>query len=289
MQLSTGEKIYKVVNNILLFIVALVMLYPFIYVLAVSLSDVVAVSQGRVWLFPIGFNLSAYERIFSQPILWVAYGNSLFILVVGTLLSVFLTILAAYPLSKKRLRGRTFFTFIIALTLWIKVPMIPFYLNMQNLHLDNSLIGYIVAFAISAFYVVILKTYFQSIPESLEESAKLDGASDFQILWRIMAPLAVPSILTIALYYAVDKWNGYFWAMTLLKDERFTTLQVYLKKLVVEMNVTEEMNALGDLGNIIPETFIYATIVVAVIPMMIIYPFVQKFLIKGMMVGAVKG
>jgi len=289
MRLSLGERVYKAVNAAVFGMITIVMLYPFIYVLAVSVSDVLSVSQGRVWLFPLGINFAAYKRIFSQGILWVSYRNSLIVLFLGTVLSVFLSIMAAYPLSKKRLRGRGFFTFLIALTMWIKVPMIPLYLNIQNLHLDNSLWGYIIAFSVSAFYVIILKTYFQSIHESLEESAKLDGASDFQILWNIMAPLAIPSILTIALYYAVDKWNGYFWAMLLLKDERLTLLQVYLKKLVVELNVSEEMNAMGDRGSIIPETFIYATIVVSVIPMILIYPFIQKYLIKGMMVGAVKG
>lgn len=289
MQLSSGEKIYKMINAILLGLVTITMLYPFIYVLSVSMSDVIAVSQGRIWLYPIGINLSAYKRIFSQAILWISFRNSLVILFVGTFVSVSLSILAAYPISKKRLRGRTFFTFVIALTMWIKVPMIPFYLNVQNLGLDNSMPGYIIAFSVSAFYVIILKTYFQSVPESLEESAKLDGASDFQILWNVMAPLAIPSIFTISLYYAVDKWNGYFWAMIMLKSEELTTLQVYLKKLVVELNVTEETSALGDRGSIIPETFIYATIVVSMIPMMLIYPFVQKYLIKGMMVGAIKG
>ena len=207
MQLSSGEKIYKMINAILLGLVTITMLYPFIYVLSVSMSDVIAVSQGRIWLYPIGINLSAYKRIFSQAILWISFRNSLVILFVGTFVSVSLSILAAYPISKKRLRGRTFFTFVIALTMWIKVPMIPFYLNVQNLGLDNSMPGYIIAFSVSAFYVIILKTYFQSVPESLEESAKLDGASDFQILWNVMAPLAIPSIFTKSLYYAVDKWN----------------------------------------------------------------------------------
>ncbi|MDF2926942.1 MAG: sugar transporter permease [Paenibacillaceae bacterium] len=289
MRRSLGEKIFGVINTFILSLVGILTVYPFIYLASVSVSNVSAVERGAVWLLPQGFNLSAYQRLLQDPDIWISYKNSIILLVVGTAVNVLLTICAAYPLSRKRFRGKMIFTFMIAFTMWFKTPMIPFYLIIQKYGLDNSLTSLIVGFAISAFYVILLRTYFQSIPDAMEESAKIDGANDFIIMARIYLPLSIPSIAAISLYYAVGRWNSYFWAMILLRDDSKVTLQVLLKKLVVQMNLSDQIGLVGDFGAINSETFIYATIVIATIPMLILYPFVQKYFVQGIMVGAVKG
>ncbi len=289
MKRSFSEIVFNVCNVVVLALVGILTVYPFIYLTSVSVSDVSAVERGDVWLLPQGFNLSAYNRLFHDPDIWIAYKNSIILLVVGTVVNVLMTICAAYPLSRKRFRGKLVFTFMIAFTMWFKTPMIPFYLIMQTYGLDNSLSSLIVGFAISAFYVILLRTYFQSIPDAMEESAKIDGANDFIVMTRIYLPLSLPALAAISLYYAVGRWNSYFWAMILLRDDSKVTLQVLLKKLVVQMNLSDQIGLVGDFGTINSETFIYATIVIAIVPMLILYPFVQKYFVKGVMVGAVKG
>ncbi|GBF77305.1 sugar ABC transporter permease [Paenibacillus sp. 598K] len=289
MKNSFGERIFSLFNYLALSLVGIVTLYPFVYILSVSISDVSAVERGAVWLLPQGFNFSAYERLISDSSFWLAYRNSLILLAAGTAVNVLLTICAAYPLSRKRFRGKVIFTFMIAFTMWFKTPMIPFYLMMKTYGMENSISGLIFGFAVSAFYVILLRTYFQSVPDALEESAKIDGANDFIIMMRIYIPLSLPAIATIALYYAVGRWNSYFWAMILLRDDDKIMLQVLLQKLVVQMNLTDQVGMVGDFGAINSETFIYATIVVATLPMLMIYPFVQRYFVKGVMIGAVKG
>ncbi|NMA85370.1 MAG: carbohydrate ABC transporter permease [Epulopiscium sp.] len=290
LQPSRGEKIFYKFNYILLSIVALGALYPFVYVLASSLSSPEAVAAAKVWLFPIDFTLEAYKKVAQNPQMWIGYANSIFYTVVGTFVSVVLTILGAYPLAKKRLRGKWLFSWMTLLTMWFNPGMIPTYLNLRDLNLLDKRITLIIAFGCTAFYVVLLRTYFQSLPEELEESAKIDGANDLVILSKIILPLSKPAIATISLYYAVQRWNSYFWAMLILKDPNKIPLQVWLKKLIVEMNVGEEMAAVGDMATqISQETVIYATIIIAAIPMIVIYPFIQKYFEKGLMIGSVKG
>lgn len=289
MKQSAGERVFSVLNCIFLGAFGFLCVYPFIYMVSVSISDVFAVQQGKVWLLPNGFNLSSYQRVIKDSGIWMAYGNSLVFLVAGTAVNILFTVCAAYPLSRKRLMGRKFFTFYIALTMWFTVPMIPFYLTIKSLNLYDTRSAIIFGFAVSAFYVIVLKTFFDSIPESLEESAKIDGANDLTILTKIMLPLSVPALATITIYYAVSRWNGYFWTMILIKDEKKVPLQLYLRKLIIEVNLIDMVSLTGDYGSIIPETFVYATIIVAVIPMVIVYPLIQKYFVKGMMIGSIKG
>lgn len=285
---TKGEKIFAITNYIFLTIISLLTLYPFLYVLSASLSNPDDVITGKVLLFPKGLTLESYIKVLSTKGIWIAYGNTIFYTIVGTATSIVVTICGAYPLSKKRLMGRKFITFMVAFTMWFYAGMIPFYLNIKSLNLTNSRLGIIIAFACSAFYVILLRTYFQSIPESMEESAKIDGANDVIILTKIILPLSIPALATIGLYYAVDRWNGYFWSMILLKDIDKVPLQVLLKKLVVEMNVSDEMMR-GDMQTINKETIIYTTIVISVIPIVAVYPYIQKFFVKGIMVGSIKG
>lgn len=286
---TKGEKIFSVFNYIFLGLIALATLYPFIYVFSASTSSPELVVSGNVWLFPKGFNLEAYRYVIAMEDIWIAYGNTLFYTIFGVAVNITLTVLGAYPLSKTRLKGRTVIGFAIAFTMWFQAGIVPFYLNIRDLNLLNTRTAIIFAFGVTTFFVILLRTFFQSIPDSLEEAAKIDGASDFQVLTKIFLPLSKPALATIALFYAVQRWNGFFWAMVLLRDDSKIPIQVLLRKLVVELNMSDELSAMMDRTFYSAETVIYATIVVAIIPIVLVYPFIQKFFVKGIMVGSVKG
>ncbi|MEG0014849.1 MAG: carbohydrate ABC transporter permease [Cellulosilyticaceae bacterium] len=287
---SRGEKIFKIINNTLLGLMAIAALYPFVYVLSASVSMPHNVVTGKVLLYPIGFTLGAYKEVLGNPDIWMAYGNTIFYTIAGTIVCMILTILGSYALSKKRLRGRKFFTIFVTLTLWFDAGMIPFYLTLRNLGLLNTRTGIIIAFACNAFKVILLRTNFEAIPEELEESAKVDGGTDWQILTRIYLPLAKPALATVGLFYAIEKWNGYFWSMIILTDKKKMPLQVLLKKMIVENDLQSEYAAALDFSSTVSaETVTYATIIVSIIPIVLVYPYIQKYFVKGMMVGAVKG
>ena len=291
MKKSKGEKIFNIANHVFLMLISILALYPFIYVLSASISHADAVASGQVMLFPIKLNFISYVKVFALDNLWVAYGNTFFYTIVGTLTCMFFSITGAYALSKDRLMGRKFFTILVTLTMWFKAGIVPEFLNFKSLGLYNTRAVPILGFAIVAFNVILLKTYFESVPKSLEESAQMDGANDLRVLWSIYLPLSKPGLATVALFYAVSKWNGYFWSMILLRDESKIPLQVLLRKLIVEMNATSEFSDAVEMAKMgySVETVVYATIIISIIPIVIIYPFIQKYFAKGAMIGAVKG
>jgi len=284
---SRGEKTFYAFNYVILAAAALITLYPFLYVLSASLSSPKAVVMGDVFLYPIDITLDAYSAVLKEKGILTGYANTLFYTVVGTIVSLVLTVCGAYALSKKRLMGRKLFNILISITLVFQAGMIPTYLNFRELHLLDSRLAIIIGFAISTFNVIILRTFFQSIPDEIEEAARIDGASDFSVLMRIVLPLSKASLATIGLFYAVSRWNGYFWAMVLLKDPNKIPLQVLLNRLVVQMKPSDNM--LADSAFSVGETLIYATIVVAILPIVAVYPFIQKYFVKGVMIGSVKG
>lgn len=291
---SAGEHIFDFVNVIFMLILAFVMLFPFWYVLVNSFSDPIFVSAGEVYWWPkvsegsdLFIQLESYRTAFAQPFFWRSYANTVFYAVAGTAASMIFTILGAYALSKKRLKGRFIFNLMIVITMWFVAGLVPKYITLTNYGMKDSMWAIVVVFAITPFYVILMRTYFMSISESLEESAKMDGANDWTVLLKIFIPLSVPALMTIGLYYFVARWNSYFWEMILIDSQEKTPLQVVIKQLI-----TKETNAAKD-GEINVErdstTIIYATIIVAAAPMIAVYPFVQKYFVKGIMVGAVKG
>ncbi len=291
MKKSMGGKIFTILNVVLLSVIALFALYPIVYVFSASVSHGEAVSAGQVVLFPKNINLNSYKKVMEFRGLWIGYGNTIFYTVFGTVTCMFFSITGAYALSKERLMGRKFFVVMLTLTMWFKAGTVPEFLNFKSLGLYNTRAVPIIGFAIVAFNVIILKTYFESIPKSLEESAAMDGANDIKILVAIYLPLTKAGLATVSLFYAISKWNGYFWSMILLRDENKVPLQVLLRKMIIEMNATSEFSdavAMVQQGYSV-ETVVYATIVVSIIPMVILYPFVQKYFTKGTMIGAVKG
>lgn len=283
---TRGEKLFYIFNCVFLGIIALLALYPFVYVLSASISSSDAVVTGKVILLPRDINFDSYAKVLSEKGIWIAYFNTFYYTIFGVIVNLILTICGAYALSKKRVMGRTAISFFIALTMWFQPGMIPMYLNFRDLNMLDNRFTIIIGFAITTFYVFLMRTFFQSIPEELEEAAKVDGANDLTILWKVYLPLSKASLVTIGLFYAVYRWNGYFWTMILLSDESKVPLQVLLKKLIVEMNVSDEM---GNMAVYSKETIIYATIIVSIIPIVAAYPFIQKYFVKGAMIGSVKG
>jgi len=304
---STGEKVFDVINVLLLCFIGFITLFPLWYVLVNSLSDPAAVVGGKVFFWPVGFELASYKKILDQPEIWTSYGNTIFITLIGTAVSLVLSILGAYPLSKRRLHGRKFFNMIMIITMWFGAGMMPTYLNLQALGMTTDgatmLFGFlpvvydvrwtlIIAFSASAFNTILIRTYFESVSESLEESAKMDGAGDWKVLLQIFIPLSVPALMTVGLYYFVERWNSFFWAMIVIRDANKMPLQVMLRRIIELTTFTSGDSAGGgnvDMTASNTETTIYATIMAAVIPMLVLYPFIQKFFVKGIMVGAVKG
>lgn len=289
-KVGMDEKIFYIANYILLTIFAIMFLYPIVYVFSASVSNPYLVESGAVVLFPKGFNFNSFISAMQMAGIWRAYGNSIFITFFGTIVSMFFTLCGAYVLSKPELKFRKFFTMMVVVTMWFDPGMIPKYLNLRDLGLINSYTGVILGFAINTFNVIILKSFFEAIPRSLEESARIDGASQLQILTKIYLPLSTSAITTVSLFYAVSRWNGYFWTMILLTDDKKAPLQVFLKKLIVEKNMAGEATQMITPESLTsPQTIIYAVIALSLIPILIVYPFIQKFFKKGVTLGAVKG
>lgn len=289
MRETFGEKVFYVVNNIFLLVVGLICLYPLIYVASSSFSSVNAISAGKVFLLPVEPTGAAYKAVFAESDIWVGYANAIYYTIVGTLISLVLTITGAYPLSKKGLKGKGIVTFMMVFTMWFNAGTVPIYLNFVDLGLLNTRTGVLLSQACAGTYVVIMRSFLQSIPDSLEEAARIDGAGHFRILWTIYLPLSKAAIATVALMYAIARWNGYFWPMLLLSSATdLHPLQVVLKRMLLE--ITTSLTQGGDtVTNYSVKMMTYAIIMVSIIPMLLVYPFIQKYFAKGMMIGSVKG
>ncbi|MEH7011753.1 putative aldouronate transport system permease protein [Neobacillus sp. B4I6] len=290
---SRGDRIFTICNYIFLSLLVLSVLYPLIYVLSASLSSTKAVASGRVWLFPVEFSLLGYKTIFEYSKIWVGYGNSMFYMIVGTTVNVILTILAAYPLSRRDFYGRGIFMFLFVFTMMFNGGLIPNYLLVQDLGLLNSRWALIIPNALSVFNVIITMSFFKStIPNELLESAQLDGCNDFKFLFKIVLPLSAPIIAVISLFYAVGHWNSYFGALIYLRDASLFPLQLILRDILVQNSVDPSM--MGDATQLankigLQQLLKYSLIVVSSLPVLIAYPFVQRFFVKGVMIGSLKG
>ncbi len=283
---SAGSRAFDVINCILLTVIGFIMFYPMYYVLIVSMSSAVNIAQGNVAFIPRGINFAAYERVFHTATIWTGYKNTLVYTVLGTLINVALTAMCAYPLSRKDFYGRGPLTVFVTLTMFISGGMIPLYLVVNNLRLLNTMWAVLLPSAVSTYNMIVMRTSFSSIPDSLVESAYLDGANDIQILGRIVLPLSKPIIATMVLFYAVSHWNSYFPALLYLNDQKKYPVQVIMRSIIIEGDVAAETT--GSI-NVIATNYKYAVIIISVIPILMVYPFLQKYFTKGVMVGAVKG
>ncbi|MCQ8212178.1 carbohydrate ABC transporter permease [Cetobacterium somerae] len=286
---SKDEKIFDFINYSLLAIFGIMFIYPIIYVFSASVTKPYLLEIGEMYLLPKGVSMASFKAAMSLEGIWLAYANSIFITVVGTAVSMFFTITGAYVLSKPELKFRKVLTLMVVVTMWFDPGMIPKYLNFRDLGLINSYTSVIVGFAVNTFNVIILKSFFEAVPKSLEESARIDGATQWQIMTKIYLPLSTSALTTVSLFYAISRWNGYFWTMVLLTDDSKVPLQVFLKKLIVEKNMAGEAAQIITPESLTsPQSIIYAVIVLSIVPIMIIYPFIQKFFRKGVTLGAVK-
>ena len=271
-------------------IAALLWLYPLVFVISASVSDPQALLNGDVLLFPVGFNLNAYEYIFKNSQLLVGYGNTIFYSVVGTAYNMILTIFAAYPLSRPNLKGKGFLTFMITFTMFFGGGMIPTYLNLNSLHMLNTRWVMFIPGAISATNFIIMRNYFTySVPGELIESAHMEGASQLQILRKIVLPLSTPILGVLTIYYMAGHWNAYFSAIIYLSDENLMPLQVFLRRILIIGGMEGMSSGSTMTDNVIYESLKYAIIVVSTLPMIIGYLLVQKSFKKGIMMGSLKG
>jgi|TARA_B110000908_G_scaffold172712_1_gene242270 putative aldouronate transport system permease protein len=285
---SRGDKFFVYMNMALIALFTLSTLYPFIYITAVSFSDGSAASAGTVVYRPIATTISAYKYVLSEPLFWTSYVNTFIYTFGGTFVSLLIIIPGAYALSRPQLIGRRFFNLFVAFTMWFNAGLIPFFLNMRDLGLMDSYFGLIIAFACNAFNIILLRNFFEAIPESFEEAARMDGANEFQVLWKVFIPLSKPAIATIILFCMVARWNGFFWAMIVLKDEQKIPLQVYLRQVIATLKDDEEFGLQVLNFSYSVETVTAAIMVCSIIPVLIFYPFIQKYFNKGIMLGGVK-
>lgn len=287
---SKGERIFEVFNYIFLSIIIIICLYPVWYVAMASVSDSNLLTQHSGLLFkPVGHSIEAYKKVFQNPMIARGYLNTLFILIVGVFLDLVMTSLGAYFLSRKRLMFKKPIMLMIIFTMFFSGGMIPTYLNLKDLHLTNTLWGLIIPVMISTYNLIILRTSFESIPESLIEAAQIDGAGHIKILIQIVIPLSKAILAVMVLYYGVSIWNSWFWASAIIRNRELYPLQVILREILMQ-NDTSSMTAGSSAldTEAIGMTIKYATIMVATIPILCVYPFVQKHFTKGTMVGAVK-
>jgi len=285
---SRGDKFFAVVVSVLIGMFTIATLYPFIYIAAVSFSSGFAAQAGKVVLAPIQVTTEAYKYILVQPEFWISYRNTFIYTIGGTIMSLLFIIPGAYALSRPQLFGRRFFNLFIAFTMWFNAGLIPFYLNMRDLSLLDSMFGIILAFAINAFNIILLRNFFEAIPESFEEAARMDGANDFQVLWKVFIPLSKPAIATITLFCIVSRWNGFFWAMVLLKSEEKIPLQVFLRHTLANLSDNDEFAITQLDAAYSAETVTAAIIVCSIIPVLLVYPWIQKYFEKGILLGGVK-
>jgi len=285
-RLDKTEIIFKILSYVLLTIFALCCLYPFVYILSNSVSDRAQVDAGNVYLWPIGFQFKTYEYVFQQKGFWLTYCNSFFITMYGTLVSMLVAITGAYALSKPRLMFGRGFNFMLVFTMWFNAGMIPNYQNFLNYHVDNRLM-FIIALGFNAFNIILLRNYFSGIPTEIEEAATIDGATEFQLLTKVYMPMSKSSIVTVAMFYAVARWNGYIWAQMLLgADDQ--PLQVYIRNTLDQIirRIDNGGDPAGDGLSTI--SLRYAFIVCSIIPVIVIYPKLQKYFAAGVNVGGVK-
>jgi len=293
---SLADKIFDWVIVAILVVVAAIVAYPMVYVLSCSISDPDLTQAGQVWLLPKGINFEGYKRVFSSSKLIIGYRNTFLYTAIGTTLSVVATVMAGYALCRKDLFGRYWINWFIAIPMWFGGGLIPTYLTINAMGLVNRPVLIVIIGLVSSYNIIICRTFFGSQPYELQEAAMIDGASDFQILRQIVLPVAMPIIAVLSLYYAVGLWNSYFTPMIYLNNPMHQPLQVFLREILLlnqSMSVDDSTNIIDvellreqqRMGQVMK----YSLIVVSTVPMLVIYPFLQKFFAKGVMVGSVKG
>lgn len=289
---SKSELVFDISVNLIGLLVLLIVLVPLIFVLSASFSDPDLVLKGKVLIIPKGLTLEPYKMVFQNPDIWLGYRNTIFYTIVGTTISVIMTLLAAYPLSRKEMVGRRFFMVMILFTMYFNGGLIPTYMLVRNLGMYNKIWALLIPSAISTFNLIVARTFFEnSIPGELYEAAKIDGCGNMRMLRSVVLPLSKAIIAILVIYYAVAQWNSYFSALIYINNEELYPLQIFLRNILL-LGQTEQMgtNTVG-MGDKIKmaEGIKYSVIIVSSAPILMVYPLIQKHFVKGVMIGAIKG
>lgn len=292
-KLEISELIFKIVSYTLLTVFALCCLYPFVYAVSASISGRSAVDYCEIVLFPKDIQFDAFKRMFNDNMFWNSYSNTLFLTLYGTLWAMLVSILGAYALSKKRLLFRKAFNFFLVFTMWFSAGLVPQYLNyLQTKNVFNA-IGImddkwlvVIAMGMAAMNIILLRNAFEGVPSEIEEAAIVDGASEFQVLNQVYIPMSKSTIATVALFFAISRWNGYFWARQMISNANEHPLQVFIRLRLEQYTDPEVMAGWNEV--FASDSVIYALIVCSIVPILIIYPFIQKYFAKGVNVGGVK-
>jgi putative aldouronate transport system permease protein len=285
---TAGDLTFDVVIYLILICLSFITLIPFLQVITISLSPSQEINKYGLHILPTAITLEGYQTLLSKPMIWQSYYNTILRTVLGTLLSVFLTVLGAYPLSKKYLPNRNLWTGLIVFTMYFSGGLIPSYILVRNLGLMNHLGALILPGAVSAFNLIITRNFFMTLPESIEESARIDGAGDIYILFTIIIPLSTAIIATIGLWYAVGHWNAWFDCLLYIKTQKKYVLQLVLRQILLE-GQTQDITTESQQSMVSTDTMKMATLVVAIVPIICTYPFLQKYFVKGVMIGSLKG
>lgn len=292
------DRIFNIIVAILLTVFGIVTLYPLIFVVSASFSEPSAVNSGKMFLLPVKPHLEGYRQVLKYNDIWVGYRNTALYTVVGTVMNVFVTFITAYALSRRDLYGRGVITLYLVFTMWFSGGLIPTFLVVLGLGLVNTPYVMVILGMISMYNCLICRTFIQSsIPYELQEAARIDGCNDFGILWKVVFPLSGPVLAILALYYALGHWNSYFNALIYLNDRRYMTLQIFLREILIQnQSIASSVDELGGLDLMaevekakMAQVMKYSLIVISSAPMLVIYPFVQKFFVKGVMIGSIKG
>lgn len=292
---STADMVYIVITEVILWFMLVIILIPLVYIVSSSFSSPEAVGNGWVYLWPVDFSLKGYAAVFTTEKVWIGFRNSIFYTVVGTFINIVVTMLAAYPLSRRDLKGRGVVTVIFTFTMLFSGGMIPTYLLVRDLGMINTVWAMLIPGAMSVYNVIIARTYIQSsIPFDLYESASLDGCTDDRYLISVVLPLAKPIIAVLVLWYAVGHWNQYFNAMIYLRDSNLLPLQIVLRNFLIVEDMNDSSLATMSMEEYMDKLYLknlyqYSLIVIASAPVMMLYPFIQKHFVKGIMLGSLKG
>jgi putative aldouronate transport system permease protein len=296
MKKSKDDIIFETVNTFFVTVFFIIVLYPLIFVISASISDPSLVSQGKVVLLPKGLNFDGYRRVLEYDDIWLGYRNTIFYTIAGTLISLALTLTAAYPLARRDFVGRNVFVIYFTITMFFSGGLIPTYMVVKALGMRNTVFSQILLGAVSFMNIVIVRTFYQtSIPEELQQAAQIDGCSYARLFTSIILPLAKPVIAVMALFYGVGRWNSYFTALIYLSDRNLYPLQMILREILIINEINMEMLMTeGELEVIhkrveLATLLKYCVIIVSTLPVIMAYPFLQKYFVKGIMVGAIKG
>ena len=292
-KLEISELIFKIVSYTLLTVFALGCLYPFVYAVSASISGQHAVDYGEVVLFPKDIQFDAFQKMFHDNMFWNSYSNTLFLTVYGTVWALGVAILGAYALSKKRLLFRKFFNFYLVFTMWFSAGIVPQYLNYLATKKVFNSVGImddkrlvVIAMGMAAMNIILLRNAFENVPSEIEEAAIVDGATEFNVLTKVFIPMSKSTIATVALFFAISRWNGYFWARQMISNSHEHPLQVFIRLTLEDYTNSETMAGWNE--SYASDSVIYALIVCSIVPILIIYPFIQKYFAKGTNAGGVK-